>query len=1204
MVALTTALSSGSAFAETLVFDQPETAGISGFRAMWDTPVVTAADGVRMIRDSVIQDRGGTAPWAAVMRQPRESSGPPSRRQQAQEAPEPLRPGALAFDAIHRRLLIRFPGAAEKIAEQVRRGLGIENVELLLPFADTELWPEGDSSWAPPEGGYVYRMNWGVDQMYRKARPTWHAVAWALRKPWAADPQLGPTDNAYIDGVGYWARFGAQDREHDRFPKRFGPTPVDYEKPQGRMDVTAALTDEAFGKTLGGRLRRLSDCGFLVRKWETYDHRYYNGAYEWGTSTGGRAIVVDTPKLIVTLGRSGERPRLGPLPDPANIEALAEQLRQSGRGGRPTAVMPSREQLKQLAERFSTRRPDWMPDWQWQRTKELMEVAYGKGATEKPFWYQFVPDYIKGRYTQRFGPGNDGWEFEGHDPQRVYEAWVDQMLGKQFRGWYGFEASAVLLPWFAYREAMPAPVQQWFRDYWTAWLMPERPTASPEKHKDFTYAEGPLIHPMADDSRVGGPQANNPDPAAGRYDTYFAKTGDWQGNKSFYRSGFNYTISTTNFNNTASMGALLGGAIIGSPYAVADGRHGQMNFPLRLWTWYDGSSQEDIDHYYFAITLTAQKMIADFGPEHFDRMIGQSMLTKSINLLADAYHPGLRRFIAGSSRTATEHLLVTQDGLYHVLHTLSRRGVLRDLDNSQIAHDLPVIGHDLPPEQVARQTVVSPWAPEWVGRMIDEKPLPYQVTSAYKMWGGHDQRPLMRRHYLGRHYGLYSVNAQTGNVPILAHFKRGGGDVRRMQEVVTMLMRFGINTTRLVNDAGGWINTYGNQATLQHGGKMIVATSPWSYGNSINEKREIKSIQSTIALYNFEQPRPSWEIYIDGRRVEQLPAVARASQRITIRDGVSYLGVIPLPATNLGRQDEVLLRAGRPQTYYNRYTVRAALCIDNLNRQRNDPLPKDSDWDAIDKAYGGFVVELADATEYRSFQDFQRHVAEARLSTTFNTTESLHEIAYQSGEDAMKLGVYTTYREGETLDKLFAHQTVNDRWPYLPEGIDRDSPLVQQGTVGRLEKNGAVLRTEPGRMAMLITEPRSQTSAACNVLAEPTWFDFTAAGGQRLVADGRLGLCRVVFQPGQNRLTIDHGLTQQQAKRTDVATALLGFGLKESVKIILNGEPVRPAGTARIDGQQALVVPLTSGPLQGRYPHAEEMLRRAEAERAGETDDR
>ncbi|MCY3021506.1 MAG: hypothetical protein NTW87_21030, partial [Planctomycetota bacterium] len=176
----------------TVVLDTPETAGISAFRPMWDQPVVTAADGVRVITDSVIKDRGGTAAWHPKVR----DNG--------------AKPGALAFDALRRSLLVRFPGAAEKIAAKLNEGYSIAKVELVLPFKDEELWPEGSTGGGVgPEGGYEYRANWGVDELYRKHRPTWSALASALRKPWKADAQSGPTFNAYIAGVGYWKKCGA-----------------------------------------------------------------------------------------------------------------------------------------------------------------------------------------------------------------------------------------------------------------------------------------------------------------------------------------------------------------------------------------------------------------------------------------------------------------------------------------------------------------------------------------------------------------------------------------------------------------------------------------------------------------------------------------------------------------------------------------------------------------------------------------------------------------------------------------------------------------------------------------------------------------------------------------------------------------------------------------------------------------------------------
>ena len=40
--------------AETLVFDQPECAGMSGFRAHWDQPIPVAEDGTRLLKDNVV----------------------------------------------------------------------------------------------------------------------------------------------------------------------------------------------------------------------------------------------------------------------------------------------------------------------------------------------------------------------------------------------------------------------------------------------------------------------------------------------------------------------------------------------------------------------------------------------------------------------------------------------------------------------------------------------------------------------------------------------------------------------------------------------------------------------------------------------------------------------------------------------------------------------------------------------------------------------------------------------------------------------------------------------------------------------------------------------------------------------------------------------------------------------------------------------
>ena len=74
-----------------------------------------------------------------------------------------------------------------------------------------------------------------------------------------------------MNGAVYWKQYGAADTAADRFPRRFGPAEVSVKAPEGRLELTALLTDPAYGATVTARLRLLSDCGVLIQKEETYD---------------------------------------------------------------------------------------------------------------------------------------------------------------------------------------------------------------------------------------------------------------------------------------------------------------------------------------------------------------------------------------------------------------------------------------------------------------------------------------------------------------------------------------------------------------------------------------------------------------------------------------------------------------------------------------------------------------------------------------------------------------------------------------------------------------------------------------------------------------------------------------------------------------------------------------------------------------------
>jgi hypothetical protein len=1074
-----------------LTFEQPQTAGISGFRNMWDTPIVLEEGGPT----EVVDKPRGKAPSAQWFPEDKKRQGPNAT----------LLPGALAFDAVHRSLLVRFPGSAERIAEQLALGHSISKAEILLPYRDTEMWPEG----------YQDQDSVFLKDMWVKYAPQWHAVAWMLRKPWTADAKTGPTYNAYINGAGYWAKFGAQDEKKDRFPTQFGPAAVSSAANEP-LDVTQALTDASFGKSIEERLRRFEYCGFLVRKWETYDQRYNQGDYEWGVATGARAILINTPRLSVTFTKNaGVVPTIQKRELQIDMAALTENLRKNKTGGAPTAVMPTTAQIKKSATKCGFNQPSWMPDWQWKRVSELHALG----------GFETMPD-----------------------TPEAYTKWIDEMLAIIPRHWSGFDAPELTQTYFLYSSAWPAPVRAHWKEYWKAWLMPERET------KTFVHAQSYVADVWNQESVL----------------KYYDRTKDWRGNSSFYRWSYTYNMSTSGFNHIAATGALLGGAIIGSERAMADGRHGLENFPLRLWSWYDGTMQQAIDHYYFAFDLKSQKAFADFGPTQLDRMMGRTMLAKSVEELTSSYHPQLHRFIATSLRTGLAYVFTIQDGTQHIMHALSHKGALTDIGNKSTPGNMPVLGQAAKPGAIAQQTLNGPWIPGWATYMVDEKPLPYQMTNTCKMWGGYATTPLWKRSYLGNHYGVASIDVDQGNaVPAMAQWQRNEASVQRSEELSTLLVRPGYNKTNLVDSLFHGTNEQnpngvlvpggaGGMYTLQDKGKMIVLTSPWNKNRyPSNEIAPFKSLQTTIGLFDF-QKSPTWELFVDGRKITSFPEQVKAGQRITIHDGISYVGIIPLPSTDLGRTSEVLITddTGPMIKMQGGGEAKPSLLIEQYNYKSDTPLGENADLKKIDQAYGGFVIEVADATEFPTFAAFQQHMDTAKLDTQWDAAKIQLDISYKSGSDLVEAGFRPEYSSGNT-DQLFPYRKVNGAWPYNPPGIERDSTLTMQGSTGKLEKNGATLISEPGHMAYLQTELNTGTYAGFNPFPDPISWSMSTPGGISVTANGKLGLARVVVRPKDNKVWIDYALRDDQETLAGMASAFLLSGFSKAPTVELNGVPIK-----------------------------------------------
>ena len=1134
----------GASAAEQLTIDAPQTMGMSMFRAHWDQPIPLAeggATGAWNHKDIISkQGRGSYAVWSEEKRKGE--------------------PGALAFDALNRSAVVRFPNAAEKIAALINAGKKIDKVEIVLPFLDEELFPVAKQPDWPQSDAYDYKSTFGTFDNWVASRPTWHAIAYALRKPWTADEEVGPTFNAAINGALYWKKYGAQDPNEDRVDKTFGPAEVSYKNPDGRLDVTASLTDPAFGKDLSTRLRNFADNGFLVRKWETYDHRYYTGVYEAPTATGGRAILTKTPQLVVTYSDGGKE-KVGVLPPPVDIMALATKVKGTPEGGAPTAVMPSEEQIQKWAVSYA-QKPAWADETQWKRIQELLALR----TNEKlPFWSMFFMQHLLRDYTKTGYENGQSVVIEEPSDADTYAIWVDTVIGRPTRGWAGFELARQYAEWSAVRELLPEPAKDAFRRYWIDWLRPDRETTKGAR-RDHKNIDGTLVHPMADQL------ANGKGTGDMITDSYWLATGDWRGNKSFFRSGFCYDQSTQNFNTTASCGAFVFGNEFGVDKAVVDGSHGVKQWLVNGWIWSGGSGQEHLDHYYYSVTLIGLKTLQNAASTPKDRLLADGLVTKGVEEAIAAWHPNLKRFIAPASRTSLEFLLGTQEGGNFIMNTLSKKGVLTDVGKTSLPGGIPVIGYDAPPTLVGMLTLPGPWADEDAASMVDDKPLPWEAI--------HSNGALWRRSYLGENYGLAAQLTGGVRIQAMAQWRRDDKEVTSALDLSTLDIRMGFNETRWANNAPGWIAQPFKQIVTQGKNRWLAVASPVG----VSGREDVKSIQYSLGLFDIRETGPTWEIYVAGKKVEQLPATAKQGEPIVIKDGVTYLGIIPLPATDLGRDAEVVIEKGQPQKFDQyKADVGPAVVINSYIYKKNELFPKDGDREELRRAFAGYAVEFGDKKEFPSFEAFQKHIAQATVKVDLDEPTRELTATSTSGKDTLELKAVIAPPAGADTKKLdeFEPKVTSTTWngaPLFPSAhIMRDTPVTQMAW-NWVEKNGARVDTSlaTGNRLFLQAYPEKGHFTAWNPQGVPTDFQFSLPGGARIVSDGLIGLARLhVDLPGKT-VTIDHARDAGLASdpKLGAATAFLLTGFPADVKIRYNDKEIDSPAKVQADGKNWLVVPL------------------------------
>jgi hypothetical protein len=291
---------------------------------------------------------------------------------------------------------------------------------------------------------------------------------------------------------------------------------------------------------------------------------------------------------------------------------------------------------------------------------------------------------------------------------------------------------------------------------------------------------------------------------------------------------------------------------------------------------------------------------------------------------------------------------------------------------------------------------------------------------------------------------------------------------------------------------------------------------------------------------------PRWDIFVDDARVAALPVTARYGQVVVVHDGVTYLAIRPLPTDDRGRGVDVTLEAGVAQASasYRDCSIRPALLVNAYLYK------KDTDLDGgtlaeLDGAQTGFVVEMGDEMEYGSFEKFQAHIRETRLSVDKDGA------TYQTGPD--------------TVVASWEAFTVNGKDPYAyakAQGLWQDTTLSQMGQA-RLEKNGAVIEREKSGVSMILqTFPKQKIYVAMNLLPHYQQYRFREPGGVQIVADGACSMGRWAVKESREIDIKYQAFGGEYAPKdpAKAATVLLITGTKGKPQVSLNGKeaPLKP----------------------------------------------
>ena len=406
----------------------------------------------------------------------------------------------------------------------------------------------------------------------------------------------------------------------------------------------------------------------------------------------------------------------------------------------------------------------------------------------------------------------------------------------------------------------------------------------------------------------------------------------------------------------------------------------------------------------------------------------------------------------------------------------------------------------------SRYPTVEHNSPEYISRLIADKPVPYYVQETTDRGRGNDITTYLTQEYAlgtsaktyqadGYEWGFNSYNSRG----LMLHYRRS----QHPAGFGALSSLYVINDRRISEyyheiasgAAAGFVggdqdqDERGHIRTVQHRNKAIILYHP----PMLDE--DIFSLRTEVNVFDRSAIK---EICINDEVVESLPATLTAADAVFLHDGETYIAVLPLEPSNLGEE------ASSPLELTEDADGHLMLSIYNYRG------PKRSFWEyrwtrpffhANFKA--GFVIEVGSPAEFPSFRLFRRHILDESQVTDTTSGDHARHVTYGSAGDV--LSIKTDLRTNDLLER-----TINGEL-YRPPMLEADT--VKQNDCGRVEVRGATLTTEPRPALLLVDEALGTYVAICSS-SKGGPLELSTPQGSVECAD--FGFGKIVYQPGES----------------------------------------------------------------------------------------